>query len=75
VIPLRFQSHCVFCGDDVDIRRPGVYQLTRGWVKNRKQGGGNAVAMPERLHVWACTTCIDSRLHASNGQTQFDLSL
>ena len=61
--PQRFVAHCAFCGMELDIRQPGVFQLTSGWVKNRSQGGGNAIALAERQPHWACAACIDTRIH------------
>jgi hypothetical protein len=64
-IPLRFQAHCVFCNDPVDTRAFGVYSLQVGWMKNRSQGGGNALALrePSEPLQWACGFCIEERQH------------
>jgi len=58
-IPERFRVHCEFCDQLLDARRPGVYAHTSGWVKNRSQGGGNAVTLSERTGRYACKTCIE----------------
>lgn len=72
MIPQRFLVNCTFCNDPIDIRRPGVYQLTTGWVKNRRAGGGNAVSLAEKLPQWSCTNCMEAKL---KGQAQFQLGL
>jgi hypothetical protein len=72
MIPQRFQSQCNFCGDPLDIRRPGVFQLTTGWVENRKGGGAHAIALAERMPHWACHLCMDKK---RQGQAQYQLDL
>ena len=62
-IPDRFRARCDFCGDELDIRRPGVFVLKLGWVKNRSQGGGNALALPKSQGRYACMHCIDRQQH------------
>jgi hypothetical protein len=72
-IPLRFQATCHFCGDPVDTRQKNqVYSLQMGWMKNRSQGGGNALALrqPVTPLAWACAFCIDSRQLGTVGQTR-----
>ena len=61
-IPVRFRAHCEFCRDAIDIRQPGVYSWTSGWVKNRREGGGNAITLPERHGLYACGSCIELQL-------------
>jgi len=63
MIPQRFRANCVDCGMELDIRRPGVYAHTSGWVKNRSQGGGNAIALPVKSGSYACESCIDLASH------------
>ena len=53
------RARCRFCGDPLDTESPGVYQYTRGWVRIRKGGGGNAIRLPERFQMWACHGCIE----------------
>lgn len=62
-VPKRFLAMCAMCGDAIDVRQPGVYRLMTGWVKNRSEGGGNAVTLAEKHNEWACNMCIDSHLH------------
>jgi hypothetical protein len=71
-IPERFQVSCEFCDDELDMRAPGVHVRTVGWVKNRKEGGGNAVHLAERLPMYACSHCIERQ---SLGQAQYQASL
>ena len=70
LIPARFQALCTYCNDPVDIRAPGVHSLQTGWMKNRTQGGGNALALrePIRPGQWACPFCIEERQHGHVGQ-------
>jgi len=72
MIPERFLVNCTFCGDPIDLRKPGVYQLTTGWVKNRKEGGGNAVALAEKQPHWSCGLCMEGKLR---GQAQYQMGL
>lgn len=72
MIPQRFQANCNFCHDLIDIRRPGIYQLTTGWVKNRKEGGGNAISLAQKLPQWSCIHCMEGKL---KGQAQYQLDL
>lgn len=72
LIPERFRSQCSFCGDPLDIRAPGVFSLQTGWVKNRREGGGNALALKELSGHWACGLCIDKR---TAGHAQYQPSL
>jgi hypothetical protein len=50
---------CHFCKVPVDIEAPGTYKRVTGWVKNRTEGGANAVAMPGPATGYACKPCID----------------
>lgn len=70
LVPLRFRDQCHFCGDPVDTRQPGVYSLQIGWMKNRTQGGGNALALraPAKPLLYACTHCIEARQNGTLGQ-------
>lgn len=67
-IPARFQADCHFCQQEIDIRREGVHQFVSGWVKNRAGGGGNAIAVPERLNRYACKLCIERLKHGTTIQ-------
>ena len=64
-VPLRFIAACNFCGDEIDVRANGVYSLQTGWVKNREQGGGNALALrePSNPPRYACSWCITEHQH------------
>ena len=66
--PTRFRASCVFCVQEVDTRAPGVHQFVQGWVKNRKEGGSNAVVFPMPFNVYACESCIDAQRHETPGQ-------
>lgn len=68
IVPLRFRALCVYCQTDVDVRAEGVYSLQTGWMKNRSQGGGNALALrePVRPLSWACHDCIDRLQHGQS---------
>jgi len=71
--PERFRGTCVFCNELVDVRKPGVYQLASGWVKNRGgAGGANALHLMERQPRWACRHCMEKKL---KGQAQYQLDL
>ena len=59
-IPRRFVVRCQFCNGELDSRAPGVYQRVTGWVQQRSQGGGNAIALPSRSNEWACPACVRS---------------
>lgn len=69
-VPRRFVGTCMFCGDALDVREEGVYSLQTGWMKNRSQGGGNALALREPVGpgYWACSQCIEDRQHGHVGQ-------
>jgi hypothetical protein len=69
-LPLRFRAGCTFCNEELDIREVGVYSLQTGWMKNRSQGGGNALALREQVKpgMYACPFCIESRQHGTVGQ-------
>lgn len=54
---------CAFCLDQVDSNAVGVYQLAHGWLQNRRKGGANTIALPDRKDVFACDECI-SKLKA-----------
>lgn len=61
MVPLRFRARCVYCADEVDTRAEGVFSLQTGWMKNRSQGGGNALALREPIQPpqFACGHCIE----------------
>jgi hypothetical protein len=63
MIPRRYQATCLFCEMELDIRRPGVFAYTEGWVKNRTQGGGNAITLPKRTGSYACGPCVEIATH------------
>lgn len=74
-VPLRFQGRCTYCNDPLDVRAEGVYSLQTGWMKNRSQGGGNALALREPIEPprYACGECIGKlqRHHSLDQQTLF----
>jgi hypothetical protein len=72
MIPERFQANCHFCHDPLDIRKPGVRQLQRGWVQNRTAGGGNAIELAEKLPYWACKLCMEDH---KRGQARYQMGL
>ena len=41
------------------MRAKGVYAKKIGWVRNRKEGGGNALALPHTLGEYACGLCME----------------
>jgi hypothetical protein len=65
-VPLKNRAPCYFCGDVVDTRKPGHYELEQGWVKKRSQGGGNALALPVSLGLYACSFCMEKQQHGLN---------
>ena len=60
-IPRRRQARCEQCGETVDVQAFGVAQHGEGWFVNRRGGGTNAVALPERHPRWLCRFCLDAR--------------
>ena len=72
MIPERFRVRCYMCSDELDMRAPGVFAFTHGWVKNRREGGGNAVTLPVRSGEYACGACIE---HEVAGSKKDQLSL
>lgn len=72
-VPLRFRARCVYCNDEIDMRAPGVFSLQTGWMKNRSQGGGNALALREPIQPpqFACGECVGRlQRHLSPDQGQ-----
>lgn len=57
-IPTRFRANCEICKKPLDVRAEGVHQRTSGWVKNREDGGGHGVSLPEREPRWAHGDCV-----------------
>jgi hypothetical protein len=72
LVPLRYQAHCHYCGDDVDIRRDGVCQRQVGWVPRRHGGGANHIRHPEKQNLYACELCMD-KLDRGGGAAQLAL--
>ena len=63
---------CALCHEPIpDVYAPGVHVRTIGWVKRRRDGGGHAVALPERLNEWAHGGCV--QLMASGNWLQQSL--
>lgn len=58
-VPQRNRTKCYFGGGEIDVTADGNFERVMGWCKNRSAGGSNAVAVPERLNVWACSRCIE----------------
>lgn len=50
---------CHFCDSPVNISEVGTYRHQAGWVRNRKQGGANSLALPEVPTAWAHGACVD----------------
>jgi hypothetical protein len=50
---------CHFCQLPIGTTSPGTYRRVTGWVKNRTDGGANAVAMPGPATGYACKPCVD----------------
>jgi len=67
-IPPRFQVPCHFCHGTLDSRMPGIFQRVNGWVMQRSQGGGNAIALPVRSNEWACPACVRSEAAGTRAQ-------
>lgn len=55
--PMRVPCH--FCNSPIDPDAPGTYKRVIGWVRNRSEGGANAVAMPGPATAYACKPCVD----------------
>lgn len=62
-VPLSRVRTCSYCSVQVDSNATGVYQLAIGWLANRKQGGANTIAIPNRVDRYACSECIDKLKH------------
>lgn len=62
-IPASRRAFCTYCGLLVDSAAVGVWQRATGWVENRRQGGSNAIALPNKDTVYACGICIDRLRH------------
>lgn len=65
-IPVSRRATCTYCGIFVDTAAIGVYQLATGWLENRRRGGANTVALPNRRYKFACRECIDRLRHGIN---------
>jgi hypothetical protein len=50
---------CALCKQEVDPDAFGTYELVTGWMQKRRQGGGNAVAVPLRHAKFAHADCVD----------------
>ena len=64
------KTRCVFCNLELDSDQPGVYQRVTGWERLRKQGGTNAIRLPQRQYEWACGDCIELRVRGMATQPQ-----
>jgi hypothetical protein len=71
-VPPSRRTLCVNCQAEIDSASAGVYQWVSGWMKNRADGGGNAVALIERTKAWSCAACI-SKLKANVSIDQGEL--
>jgi len=58
-IPEVYRAGCELCGEDLDVRRFGVYQWTAGWVKQRAGGGGHGISLAQRERRWAHDDCVE----------------
>jgi hypothetical protein len=67
-IPLRFQARCAYCAGLIDTEEPGNYSLQMGWMKNRTEGGGNALALRQPVFplAFSCGDCIDRLRHGQS---------
>ena len=61
-VPSRFVATCEYCEGRLDVREPGTYQYTCGWVMQRSGGGGHGVSLPERSNRWAHRLCIETKI-------------
>lgn len=59
IVPPANVASCYYCHENMDTRDYGIFQFVSGWVENRVRGGANAIAIPQRAHRFACSTCID----------------
>lgn len=59
---------CHFCKCELDPNADTTYKRVTGWVRNRKAGGANAVAIPGPPTGWACNVCIDIQSGRSPAQ-------
>jgi hypothetical protein len=62
-VPLANRAVCELCGCALDTRAFGIFQWVQGWIEQRRTGGANAIALPERAHRFACAICIDRLRH------------
>ena len=53
---------CHICGRALSAKDTGTCQYTRGWVKVRSGGGGNAVHLPDREPYFAHYECVKRRI-------------
>lgn len=56
-------AQCHYCSGDLDTREYGIFQFANGWLEQRRQGGANALVLPNRVHHYACAVCIDRLRH------------
>ena len=68
MIPQHQRAPCYYCKQELDSEALGTAQWTGGWVIKRRQGGGNAVALPQRQLIWACRYCVDRAIRGEIGQ-------
>jgi hypothetical protein len=62
-IPLSRRATCVYCSIFIDTNANGVFQFASGWLENRRKGGANTIALPNRRPRFACRECIDRLRH------------
>lgn len=68
------QRRCTQCAEMIDSTAPGNAQAISGWAVNRRSGGANMIALPQRYDEWLCRTCLDlRRLGKSWDQLSLDL--
>lgn len=60
-IPPAYAAPCEFCDGLVDVRAPGTHQWTSGWVKQRAEGGGHAIALRVTESRWAHSVCVETK--------------
>lgn len=67
---------CHYCAQPLDPAAAGVFQWQCGWVEQRNEGGGHALALARRTSRWACKVCIGmlrSGLHPGQGALELEL--
>lgn len=65
---LAMSVTCDLCGRPVDPDASSTYRWTEGWTQRRRQGGANAVRLPEFLEAWAHATCVDAEARKVNAR-------